>query len=211
MRHVLNSKTANTGKNFTFTLMDNEVLLSAIKTMTELPGEEYGIFNELVYRHELRKGEHILNEGQICRAIYFVEKGYLRTYYNKEDGATINLNFTFEQEFTSNLKSAINREPSKMVIEAGEDTTLWCVDLNKLTPEIKARPTVGRFMRRITMQMLLASESRGNLLKIYSPAERYHYIEEQRPQILQRVPLVQLASFLGVSRETLSRIRAKKV
>ncbi len=61
------------------------------------------------------------------------------------------------------------------------------------------------------MQMLLASETRGDLLKIYTPAERYHYIERNTPHVLQRVPLSHLASFLGVSRETLSRIRAKKV
>ncbi|HEY0244740.1 MAG TPA: cyclic nucleotide-binding domain-containing protein [Mucilaginibacter sp.] len=53
---------------------------------------------------KLKKGEILLNEGELCRAFYLVEKGYLRTYYNK-DGTEINLNFTFEEEFTTNFKS----------------------------------------------------------------------------------------------------------
>jgi CRP-like cAMP-binding protein len=75
---------------------------------------------------------------------------------------------------------------------------------------MKTQPLVSQFIRRTIIQMLLASETRGNLLKIYSPAERYQYIEQKIPHILQRVSLSHLASFLGVSRETLSRIRAKK-
>lgn len=179
--------------------------------MTDLPDSDQGLFNALISHRQFKKGEIILHEGTVCRAIYFVEQGYLRTYLAKKDGSIINLNFTFEGEFTSNLKSAIGRGPSETSIEAGEDSLLWIFDLNKLSPEIKSHPSVGRLIRRITMQMLLDSEARGNLLKIYTPAGRYHYLERKRPHVLQRVPLSHLASFLGVSRETLSRIRAKKV
>ncbi len=179
--------------------------------MTDLSDADNALFNAVMSSRRFKKGEIVLQEGMVCRAVYFVEQGYLRTYYSKEDGSIVNLNFTFEGEFTSSLKSAISREPSKMSIEAGEDTLLWIFDLNKLSPEMKSHPSINRFIRRTTMQMLLASEARGNLLKIYTPTERYHYIERNVPHVLQRVSLSHLASFLGVSRETLSRIRAKKV
>lgn len=191
--------------------MYSKALITAIQHMTDLSDTDNALFNTVMSSKRLKKGEILLQEGSVCRAVYFVEQGYLRTYYNKEDGSIINLNFTFEGEFTSNLKSAIGREPSKMSIEAGEDALLWVFDLDKLSPEMKSQPSVSQFIRRTTMQMLLASEARGNLLKIYTAAERYHYIERNIPHILQRVPLSHLASFLGVSRETLSRIRAKKV
>jgi CRP-like cAMP-binding protein len=190
--------------------MYSKALTTAIRHLTDLSDADTAMFNVVMSSRHLKKGEIVLQEGTVCRAIYFVEQGYLRTYYNKEDGSIVNLNFTFEGEFTCNMKSAISREPSKMSIEAGEDTRLWIFDLNKLSPEMKSHPTVSRFIRRTTMQMLLASEARGNLLKIYSPAERYHYIERNTPHFLQRISLSHLASFLGVSRETLSRIRAKK-
>lgn len=190
--------------------MLSKALKTAVQHMTDLPEVDGEVFNAVMSASRFKKGEIVLQEGTVCRAVYFVEEGYLRTYHNKEDGSVVNLNFTFEGEFTSNTKSAINREPSKMSIEAGEDTLLWIFDLDKLSPEMKSQPLVSQFIRRTTMQMLLASEARGNLLKIYTPAERYHYIERNNPHILQRVPLSHLASFLGVSRETLSRIRAKK-
>ena len=190
--------------------MYSKALTAAIRHMTDLSDADNALFDAVMSSRRLKKGEIVLQEGRVCRAVYFVEQGYLRTYYNKEDGSVVNLNFTFEGEFTSNLKSAIGREPSKMAIEAGEDTFLWIFDLDKLSPEIKSQPSVNLFIRRTAMQMLLASEARGNLLKIYTPAERYHYLEQHMPHVLQRVPLSHLASFLGVSRETLSRIRAKK-
>lgn len=191
--------------------MYSKALTTAIQHMTGLSDVDYALFNVLMNARHLKKGEIVLQEGMVCRAVYFVEKGYLRTYCNKEDGDIVNLNFTFEGEFTSNVKSAISREPSTMSIEAGEDTLLWIFDLDKLSPEIKSQPSVSQFIRRTTMQMLLASETRGNLLKIYTPAERYRYIEQHSPHFLQRISLSHLASFLGISRETLSRIRAKKV
>jgi CRP-like cAMP-binding protein len=191
--------------------MQSKALTTAIQHMTDLPDADNAVFNAVISSRHLKKGEIILQEGTVCRSVYFVEQGYLRTYHNKVDGSIVNLNFTFEGEFTSNLKSVISREPSTMSIEAGEDTLLWIFDLDKLPPEMKTHPSVSRFIRRMTMQMLLASEARGNLLKIYTPAERYRYIEQHMPHVLQRVSLSHLASFLGVSRETLSRIRAKKV
>jgi CRP-like cAMP-binding protein len=190
--------------------MFSKALTTALQHMTDLSDADNALFNTVMSSRRLKKGEIVLQEGTVCRAVYFVEQGYLRTYYNKEDDSIVNLNFTFEGEFTSNLESAIRREASKLSIEAGEDTFLWVFDLDKLSPEMKSRPPVDLFIRRTAMHMLLASEARGNLLKIYTPAERYHYIEQHKPHVLQRVSLSHLSSYLGVSRETLSRIRAKK-
>lgn len=191
--------------------MYSQALTNAIHELTGLSHVNDTLFSTVVSSVHLKKGDIILQEGSLCRAIYFVEQGYLRSYHIREDGSTINLNFTFEGEFTTDTNSVIKREPSAISIEAGEDTLLWLFDLNKVTPEIKSHPTVSLFMRRVTMQMLLTSEACSNLLKIHTPAERYAYIEQHKPHLLQRVSLSHLASFLGVSRETISRIRAKKV
>ena len=149
--------------------MFSKALATAVRHMTDLSEVDREVFNAVMGARRFKKGETVLQEGTVCRAVYFVEEGYLRTYYNKEDGSVVNLNFTFEGEFTSNTKSAINREPSKMSIEAGEDALLWVFDLDKLSPEMKSLPSVSQFIRRTAMQMLVASETRGNLLKIYTP------------------------------------------
>ncbi|HEY6902564.1 MAG TPA: Crp/Fnr family transcriptional regulator [Puia sp.] len=176
----------------------------------ELSAGEISLLQPLITHHEFKKGSTLLKEGAVCRSLYLVEKGYLRTWYNK-NGHPINLNFTFEKEFAGNIKSAVDRIPSEVNITAGENTAIWLFDLDKFSPEIKAHPTIGKFIRRVTVLMLIASEARSELLKIYTPAERYHYIEQHNPQLLQRISISQLASYLGVTRETISRIRAQKI
>lgn len=153
----------------------------------------------------LRKGEVLLREGEECNAFYFVEQGHLRTWYNK-DGIPINLAFTFEGQFTTSIKNYRERRVSEVNIVAGEDTLVWVMAIRGRFPDNMG---LVALVRRTAIRMLLAAEEHSGLFKIYTPTERYRYIEEHRPELLRRIPLSQLASYLGIARETLSRIRAK--
>ena len=148
---------------------------------------------------DIKKGETVLKEGVTCRAFYLVETGCLRTWYNK-DGTVINLNFA----------SIKKHEPSNLTIDAIEDSSIWIFDLDVMAREHDSHPTLILFVRRLSTHLLVASEEHSNLFKLYTPTERYRYIEEHNPRLLQRISLSQLASYLGVTRETLSRIRGKK-
>jgi CRP-like cAMP-binding protein len=117
------------------------------------------------------------------------------------------LNFTFEGNYTTNLKSIYSQQPSEFTIEAGECTVVWIFDFSE---RFQLDDMIVLFIRRVIAFMLIAAEEQSNFYKIYTPTERYHYIEKNNPQLLQRISLSQLASYLGVTRETLSRIRAKK-
>jgi len=188
--------------------MDNTIPREYITHIVELSEDDFDLLTSVAELRKLKKGEALLNEGEICRSFYLVEQGYLRTWYDK-DGVPINLNFTFEGEFASNLKSFRNRQPSETSIEAGEDTSVWIFNLNSVTEKFGERPQLLRFIRRLALSMLLASEAHSDLFKIYTPTERYRYIEKHNPRLLQRISLSQIASYLGVTRETLSRIRGK--
>lgn len=188
--------------------MDHQTLQSSIKKILELSAEDMSLLISHAVERQLKKGELILKEGEICRSFYLVEKGHLRTWYDK-DGLTINLNFTFEGEFTSNLKSFQGRQPSANNIEAGENASIWVFEIDSLSEKFGAHPEIVRFIRRLALRLLLASEAHSDLFKIYTPTERYRYIEKNNPALLQRISLSQIASYLGVTRETLSRIRAK--
>lgn len=155
------------------------------------------------------KGEIILREGQICRKIIFVEKGYLRTFYNK-DGKEVNTDFTFEGNFTTHLKSLRTNAPSDIAIQTGEPTTLYELDKDQLLGLYQVSTEIESFGRKLLEQLLIHQEEHINLLTLYSPAERYQYLRLNKPELLQRISLSQLASYLGVARETLSRIRKKK-
>jgi CRP-like cAMP-binding protein len=192
-----------------FTAMEPKVLQDHIAKITIMPEDEMSVLSSCISRHELKKGEPILREGEPCRSFFFVEQGYLRTYYNK-NGVPIYLGFTFEGEFTSDLQSFKSRLPTRLMIEAGEKSIVWNMDLKQLGPTMAEHPQISKLVRRLAIAQLLASEAHSDLFKIYTPAERYHYIAHHRPQLLQRLSLSQLASYLGVTRETLSRIRGKR-
>jgi CRP-like cAMP-binding protein len=189
--------------------MDHQLLQNSIKRYSnKLTDEDFSLLiGSAVYR-ELKKGETLLKQGELCRSFYLVEKGHLRTYYNKGDTA-INLNFTFEGEFTTNFKSIQNAQTSEFIIEAGENASVWLLDLDLLSEHFNDHLQINLFVRRLAVRILLASEEHSNLFKMYTPTERYRYIEANNPKLLQRISLSQIASYLGVSRETLSRIRGK--
>jgi CRP-like cAMP-binding protein len=192
------------------TYMDQTALQSYLKKVSKkISDEDIPFLVEWTHKRELKRGEILLREGEVCRSFYLVEKGHLRTYYNK-DGVTINLHFAFEGDYAANLRSATSKQPSEQIIEAGEDTSVWVFNLNLVSATIEDRPQIKNFIRRLALHLLLASEEHSNLFKMYTPTERYRYIEKNNPQLLQRISLSQLASYLGVSRETLSRIRGKR-
>lgn len=188
--------------------MDHKALLANINEVSAISDEDFCQLLTCTRLVAMKKGDLIQKEGETCRAFYIVNTGYLRTFYNK-DGVEINLNFTFEGHFTTDLKSIKNKKPSEFNIEAGEDGAVWEIDRDKLSQYYKSNPQIALFIRRLAIRLLLASEEHSNLFKLYTPTERYHYIEQHSPRLLQRVSLSQLSSYLGVSRETLSRIRAK--
>lgn len=182
------------------------------KTITDLTEISVSSLDKLFAiadERQFTKGEIILKQGQICKTIMFVEKGYLRTFIDK-DGIEINTDFTFEGNFTTNLRSLRSACPSENSIQAGESITIYEFDKDKLLALYSASAEIESFGRKLLEQLLIAQEEHANLFKIYSPTERYQYLQANKPEILQRISLSQLSSYLGIARETLSRIRRKK-
>jgi CRP-like cAMP-binding protein len=189
--------------------MDEKLQDFIKKVSARIPDEDLPLLASCTRSRHLRKGEILLNIGDVCREFYLVNEGHLRTWYNK-DGVTINLNFTFEGNFITNPQSIHGREPSELIIEAGEDTSLWVFNLDDVAVKYDRDPQIILFIRRLALHILLAAEEHSNFFKTHTPTERYRYIEKNNPLLLQRISLSQIASYLGVTRETLSRIRAKK-
>ncbi len=190
--------------DFTKTLLHKK-----ITSLAEVSVSSLDRLFEIAVPRQFAKGEIVLKEGQLCKKIVFVEKGHLRTFISK-DGIDINVNFTFENNFTTNLKSLRSSGPSDTTIQAGESTGIYELDKDKLLDLYKLSPELESFGRKLLEQLLIDQEEHTNLFKIYSPTERYRYLQENNPEILQRISLSQLASYLGMARETLSRIRKRK-
>ncbi len=157
---------------------------------------------------KLAKGDNILKAGQICRSILFVESGLLRTYVNKE-GTEINTHFTLEGFFCTNLKSLRSGTVSDSSIQAIETSLVYEFNKDLLLNLYQSSSEIESFGRKLLEQLLVEQEEHSNFFKIYTPTERYHYLQHHTPELLQRVSLSQLSSYLGIARETLSRIRKK--
>jgi len=184
-------------------------LYKKIIELTDISDKGLDLLFAAIAIKEIKKGEYVLKEGQICRHIYFVEQGYLRTFVNK-DGIEINTAFTFETGFASDLKSLSADNPSGCTIQAGEDTTLYAFEKNALLALYKVSPEIESFGRKLLSQMLIAQQGHADIFKTCTPAERYQYLMAHEPEMLKRVSLSHIASYLGMARETLSRIRKLK-
>ncbi|MBC7390661.1 MAG: Crp/Fnr family transcriptional regulator [Opitutaceae bacterium] len=154
------------------------------------------------------KNQTLLEEGSICEYLYYVEKGCLRGFTN-QDGNMATYWFAMERMFATSFGSFISRTASRESIMAIEDCDLISIhypDLEKLYSQFHEFETVGRI---ISQEYYLRLEDRTYNLQFLSAKERYEQLILSYPSLLQRVPLGYIASYLGISQETLSRIRAK--
>ncbi len=185
------------------------ILYKKITDLTDISVSSFDRLFETAKQRQFAKGQTLLRQGQICKSVFFVENGYLRTFIDK-DGKEINTDFTFEGNFTTNLKSLRSSSPSDTTINAEEPATVYEFDKDKLLELYQVSAEIESFGRKLLEQLLIAQEQHTNLFKVYSPTERYQYLRNSQPEMLQRVSLSQLASYLGIARETLSRIRKNK-
>lgn len=179
---------------------------SKIRSIENISDNSLELLHNCIKQKNIDKEQFLLTEGSVCKKIYFVEKGLLRSFYNK-DGKDVNLDFFLENSFTTHLKSLQSGQPSEYFLQAVEKTTVWEFDKEKVLQLYTKSAEVVSFGRKLLELLLAAQEEHTNLFKLYSGAERYQYLLQHKPQLFQRVSLTHLASFMGISRETLSRIR----
>jgi CRP-like cAMP-binding protein len=187
-----------------------EKLSKKITEITSLSEISIDLLLDCAQQKEYTKGQCLLKKGQICNHLYFVEKGWLRTYNDKE-GKDINLNFTFEGSFTCNIKSLKTKQSSQYTIEAGEKSLVTLFDKDELLELYSHSNEIEFLCRRILGTFLIESNEQVAFYNLHSPIERYEFLIKNKPQMIQRISNSQLSSYIGVARETLSRIRKKKI
>ena len=154
------------------------------------------------------KGAYILNSEEECKHIYYLNKGFAREFYYK-DGKEITEWFAGENEFCFSINSYFNNEPSKLLIETLEDSEVIYMHKDGLMGLSKTNLAIGQLAINMFARSLVFSQERMNSILFQSAKDRYINLLERQPEIIQKVPLSHIASFLGITQETLSRIRAK--
>ncbi|MCP9765642.1 Crp/Fnr family transcriptional regulator [Lacihabitans soyangensis] len=155
-----------------------------------------------------KKKEFLLKPGEICNFIGFVNKGLTRQFYTNNN-VEITVYFAEENKYTTEYTSFLSRKPSYFYIEALEETEVLMVNYDRMQ-ELYSKSLNGeRLGRLICEQVYLFLAERNLSLLIESPEERYLKLGRDFPHILQRVPQHQIASYLGIKPESLSRIRKR--
>ena len=156
---------------------------------------------------EVKKGHELLKPGSICHNLYFIEEGLTRTWYLK-DGKDVTDWISTENSFAVSLISFITRQPDRRGIESLEPSKLWSISYPDLENLYKVSHEIERLGRLLISHGIVQVQRRFDDLHFYTAAERYEKFFNDHPSLINRVPIGMLASYLGVSRETLSRIRS---
>jgi CRP-like cAMP-binding protein len=169
----------------------------------------YAIMQSAQY-YSFEKKQVIHKSGTTCESLHFIVKGASRCYYNQPDGKEITCYFAFENEFITAIDSFFARKPGVLTLEAIEVTETFAVSraaLDALYNRFHEMEKLGRLITEKEFTWLL---NRSFSQQFTTAEERYQLLLHDKPGIFLRVPLGHIASFLGISQETLSRIRAKK-
>ena len=155
-----------------------------------------------------KAGDFILKEGQVCNKACMVVKGLARSYYVNE-GKDITSRFMDEGFIITSWISYYTQTPGNEFIEAAEDTSLACIEYKVIQKIYSDFPEANIIGRKQTEYAFYLSEQRTQMLRKHTAEEKYKFFFDNHPSLLQRVPLKQIATYLGMNEETLSRVRSK--
>ena len=182
-----------------------------LNTCVPLNDEQLNFVNDHLQKKTFAKKTFILQQGEVCQFEAFIVKGLVKTYFIDQNGFEFILTFACENWWVSDIISFHEQTPSKMYIETIEDTELLI-----LTPEAKETilnkiPSIERMFRLMVQRHLASYQNRLFNNMALTAEERYHLFLEKYPSISQRISQYQIASYLGISPEFLSRIRSRKI
>lgn len=168
---------------------------------------EQAIVNALE-RSGHKKGEVLFREGRVGFKVYFIERGIARAYSNRDD-KEITFWFGSEGDMVMSYNSYVSGEPGYETIELLEDSILYSIGHDTLQQLFETDITIANWGRKLAEKELIKTETCFVSQQCVPAAERYKNLLNTNPQLIQRVQLGYIASFLGVSQVTLSRIRAE--
>ncbi len=211
MQEIWESLTFTVGK---FTPVDSMTYLQLLKkNLSEriaITDEEMELVAKYFREKIIRKRKDFNRLGDVCKDLAFVCKGALRCYSIDDKGIEHISRFAFENYWLADLHSFFNNIPSEYTIEAMEDTELLVIsnyDLDRIYLEV---PIMERFFRKLFVNAYTFTLERLNSNVSQSVEVRYKNLLQSHPHLFQRVPLVYIASYLGATPETISRIRKSR-
>lgn len=186
-----------------------EHLIKHIEAFGSIPPELSEALKKIAKPMVVEKGVFLHRPEKVCKNTFFIHSGLLRIYYQL-DGKEVTDNFCAEGEWITSVYSFMRNIPDNFYIETLEQSSLLAIDFFDLDNCFRTFPEMERFGRMLMSSLYVDLSERMLSLKFHSAKEKYQYFCKASKNKLHRVPLGMLASYLGITQETLSRIRAEK-
>jgi CRP/FNR family transcriptional regulator, cyclic AMP receptor protein len=174
-----------------------------------LTSQELELFHSFLRHRTVKKRSFLLQQGEICRFEGYILKGCLKKYYIDSQGNEVILQFAVEDWWISDIASFTEQKPSNLFIQSLEDTELLMIGHDSKEKLFSSIPWLERVFRLMVQRSYSVLESRFYATIAHSAEERYLDFLDRYPDIPNRVPQTQIASYLGITPESLSRIKSK--
>lgn len=174
-----------------------------------LTPSELKLLFSMTHLRRVKKDEHIVREGDQFNFLIIVVKGLLRNYFITEDLKEVTGYFTASGDHTASYKSLLLDQPSNQRIQAIEDSVVLLLDSAKMEKIAIKHPRLYQLQNRSLKQRLAQTIERVHISITHSPEERYLLFKKEHPRMIERVPQKYLASYLGMTEVSLSRIKSR--
>jgi len=184
-----------------------EELKETLSELIQLTDNEWEMLRGKWLKREFKAKSVIATEGSVVNNIYFIQNGLLRTYY-LQDGKEINTYFACDGQFITSFSSFISQTPSLESLEAIEDSTVYSISFETMSELYKQASKFEKLGRILAEKNYLCVIDRTRKMQTLAAREKYlDFLESYDKKIVQRVPQHQIASYLGIAAESLSRVR----
>lgn len=186
-------------------------LLDYINRVVALTEEEELKLSSLISSRKLLKGQYFLQQGDVCKFSGFVISGCTKTFYVDEEGQEHVIMFSIEDWWTSDMGSYITQKPADFNVQCLENTELIQFSYENQQEMMEEIPKLERFFRIIIERAFVASQKRIVRNMSMSAKDRYLFFRSEYPKIEQRIPQYLIASYLGITKEFLSKIKSQLI
>lgn len=184
-------------------------LKSLISAMVSMSETDFEPLDKITLAMQVKKGAYLLEQGQICRHIFFLEKGFFRMYYVDPKGNQINYRFTGEGNFFVDFQSFLTQKPSGYYWQAMQDAQVLAFKYRDVQTIYQQSCNWERFGRLMAEQVYQQMNLRVEMMQFLTPEQRYVHLLETQPELFNQVSNFHLSSYLGIKPESLSRIRKR--
>ena len=184
-------------------------LVNFVQSVYPVSDQVINYINSHSLPKNVSRGDHLLRAGDIARHFYFIQSGVVRGYV-KDGTKEITTWISAEHEIVSSIRGLRSQEPSIENIQAIEACELIAVPIDILHYLYEHYPEMNIVGRRILEQYYISAEDRAFISRIPNASKRYHHFLETQSNLANRISLKYIASYLGMTIETLSRIRSKQ-